>query len=72
MKTKYEVTGLDCPNCSKKLATLLQKQEGITAALVNFLTEELTVESELSAPMLDALVQAAGRAMGSRVKINRK
>ena len=48
MKMKLEITGLDCPNCAAKLATMMEKCDGITSAKINFLTERLTVETELA------------------------
>lgn len=48
MKLKFKITGLDCPNCAAKLAGIIEKKEGIASAKINFLTEKLTVESELS------------------------
>ena len=48
MKRKYEITGLDCPNCAAKLAAMMEKCDGITSAKINFLTERLTVETELT------------------------
>lgn len=47
MKMKLEITGLDCPNCAAKLAAMMEKCEGIDSAKINFLTERLTVETEL-------------------------
>ncbi len=44
MKFKYEITGLDCPNCAAKLASLIEKEEGIDSCRINFLTEKLTVD----------------------------
>lgn len=48
MKMKLEITGLDCPNCAAKLASMMEKCDGITSAKINFLTERLTVETDLS------------------------
>ena len=48
MKMKLEITGLDCPNCAAKLAAMMEKCDGITSAKINFLTERLTVETDLS------------------------
>ena len=48
MKMKLEITGLDCPNCATKLANMMEKCDGITSAKINFLTERLTVETELT------------------------
>ena len=42
MKFKYDVTGLDCPNCAAKLASMIEAKEGIDSAKINFLTEKLT------------------------------
>lgn len=47
MKIKYAIVGLDCPNCAVKLASRMESIEGITSAKINFLTEKLTVETEL-------------------------
>ena len=48
MKMKLEITGLDCPNCAAKLAAMMEKCDGITSAKINFLTERLTVETDLA------------------------
>jgi Cd2+/Zn2+-exporting ATPase len=47
MKLKYTINGIDCPNCAAKLASLMEAEAGITSAKINFLTERLTVETEL-------------------------
>ena len=47
MKFKFNITGLDCPNCAAKLAANMEKCEKVASAKINFLTEKLTVESEL-------------------------
>ena len=47
MKFKYNITGLDCPNCAAKLAANMEKIDGVEAAKINFLTEKLTIESSL-------------------------
>ena len=47
MKIKYNVIGLDCPNCAAKLASMIEAEEGIESAKINFLTEKLTVETSL-------------------------
>ena len=70
MKTKYSITGLDCPNCAAKLEGMLAKTEGIDAAKINFLSEKLTVESELSAADLLAAVRKTAQAFSVKVKID--
>lgn len=57
MKMKFEITGLDCPNCAAKLAGMMEKCEGISSAKINFLTERLTVESELPDTEVLSLLQ---------------
>ena len=60
MKIKYTITGLDCPNCAAKLASQMSDIEGITSAKINFLTEKLTVETDLDeAATLDLLTKKA-------------
>ena len=70
MKFKFNVAGLDCPNCAMKLAALMEKIEGVETAKINFLTEKLTVESTLSeSELLDLLNKtAAGFEKGVRVE----
>ncbi len=48
MKQKFTITGLDCPNCAAKLAKMMENVEGVDSAKINFLTEKLTVESDLT------------------------
>lgn len=48
MKQKFTITGLDCPNCAAKLAKMMENVEGVVSAKINFLTEKLTVESDLT------------------------
>ncbi len=47
MKIKYNIIGLDCPNCAAKLASQIEATEGIDSAKINFLTEKMTVETGL-------------------------
>ena len=47
MKIKYTILGLDCPNCAAKLASQMSGIEGVESAKINFLTEKLTVESDM-------------------------
>ena len=48
MKHKFTVVGVDCPVCASKLATKMAEIEGVDYVKINFLTEKLTVESELT------------------------
>lgn len=59
MKFKFEIKGLDCPNCAAKLADIIAAKDGIESAKINFLTERLTITSELSLDDVLALARAA-------------
>ncbi len=69
MKFKYTITGVDCPNCAAKLAGMMEKNEGISSARINFLSEKLTVESELDETALLALLRASARAFDPDIEI---
>ena len=71
MKFKYTITGLDCPNCAAKLAKMMENKDGISSAKINFLTEKLTVESELSSDDLIEVLRAAAKAFDKSVKIEK-
>lgn len=69
MKLKYTITGLDCPNCAAKLAGLIEKNEGIDSAKINFLTEKLTVQTELSEADALALINKTAKAFSADIEI---
>ena len=71
MKFKYEITGLDCPNCAMKLAQNMEKCDGISTAKINFLTEKLTVESELSEAELLKILNKCAKDFESGIKIEK-
>lgn len=72
MKFKFNVEGLDCPNCAAKLAAMIEKKDGIDRAKINFLSEKLTVESELTAEEVLERVSEAARAFSSDIKVSLK
>ena len=71
MKFKYTITGLDCPNCAAKLAKMIEEKEGISSAKINFLTEKLTVESELSEDAVFNLASLTAKSFDKSVKIEK-
>ena len=71
MKQKFTITGLDCPNCAAKLAKIMESLEGVTSAKINFLTEKLTVESDLSESELIATLSKAATDFERGVKIEK-
>ena len=72
MKTKYHVEGLDCPHCAARLEKMLSEAEGIKEAKINFLTEKITVESDLAEDALDALVARTAAAFDKNTAVSRK
>jgi len=71
MKLKLNITGLDCPNCAAKLSAIMSAKEGITSAKINFLTEKLTVETELSEGEAIKVLSDAARAFSRDIKIEK-
>lgn len=69
MKSKFTITGLDCPNCAAKLAGLMEKLDGVESAKINFLTEKLTVESDLSRDELLPRLQACADSFEDGIEI---
>ena len=71
MTIKFTVTGLDCPNCAAKLASQIEKIEGINTAKINFLTERLTVDTELSKDDIYDKIAAAAKAFSKDVSVEK-
>ncbi len=69
MKFKFGITGLDCPNCAAKLSAMIEKEEGIESAKINFLTEKVTVETALSEEEALALVKSTAAKFSKNVVI---
>ena len=71
MKFKFEIKGLDCPNCAAKLADIIAGKDGVESAKINFLTERLTVESPLSEDEVYEIAVANARKFSKSVKIEK-
>ena len=71
MKFKFEITGIDCPNCAAKLACNIGNADGIDSARINFLTEKLTVESSLDESEVLRIAREAAHAFSKDVKITK-
>lgn len=71
MKYKFEITGLDCPNCAAKLAKIIEDEDGVISAKINFLTEKLTVESELDADSVLDVIRVCAKNFDKNVKIGK-
>ena len=71
MKFKFNVTGLDCPNCAAKLADIIAKQDGIESAKINFLTEKITIETTLAEDEACALAAELAKKFDKSVKVSK-
>ena len=69
MKFKFNITGLDCPNCSAKLAARIEAKDGITSAKINFLTEKLTVESDLGESEVLSIARAEAKSFDEDITV---
>ena len=57
---EYYFTGIDCPSCASKVETLLNKQDKISEARVNFLSKKIIItfeEKELSKEELEKIIR---------------
>ena len=71
MKLKYTIAGLDCPNCAAKLASMIEAEEGIESAKINFLTEKLTVETSLDEDGAFALIMKQVKAFDEDIVVEK-
>ena len=69
MKYKFTIEGLDCPNCAAKLAAMMEKLDGVDSAKINFLSEKLTVESEMDEATLLPMLRKTAKAFESCITI---
>lgn len=71
MKQKFTITGLDCPNCAAKLAKMMEGIDGIDSAKINFLTEKLTVESDMTESELISILNKTATSFEKGVKVEK-
>ena len=69
MKHKFTIEGLDCPFCASKLATSMAKIKGVNNVKINFLTEKLTIDTEMSKEELLPLLRKEAKAFDPAVTI---
>ena len=72
MKFKYKIEGVDCPNCAAKLANKMADVDGIDSAAINFLSERLTIESEISESEWIDKINKAAKDFDKNIKITSK
>jgi Cd2+/Zn2+-exporting ATPase len=56
----FEVSGLDCPDCARKVAEGVQKLPGVHLSELNFATGKLTVTGESEPKAIEERVRALG------------
>ena len=69
MKSKFSIKGLDCPNCAAKLESMIERLDGVDSAKINFLTEKITIESELDAEELLLALRKTALAFSKRLTV---
>lgn len=69
MKLKFTVEGLDCPVCASKLAAKMADIEGVENVKINFLSEKLTLETELSEAELLPLLRKVAKTFDPAVTV---
>ena len=72
MKFKYKSEGGDCPNCAAKLANKMADVDGIDSAAINFLSERLTIESEISESEWIDKINKVAKDFDKNIKITSK
>lgn len=48
MTRNFRLQNLDCANCAAKMERKLNKLEGVNSAVVNFMTQKLTIDLDES------------------------
>lgn len=71
MKYRYNITGIDCPNCAGKLQDMMCALDGVDSAKINFLTEKLTFETSLSEEDALSALRKCARAFSRDVVIEK-
>ena len=69
MKFKFTITGLDCPNCAAKLSSMIEGDDSIQSCKINFLTEKVTAESELTEEETLAIVRAYAKKFSAKLTV---
>ena len=72
MKFKDKIEGVDCPNCAAKLANKMADVDGIDSAAINFLSERLTIESEISESEWIDKINKVAKDFDKNIKITSK
>lgn len=58
MKKKFKVENLDCAHCAAKMEEAIKKIPGVEDAVMNFMTQKLTLEITEDADMEDIVNKA--------------
>ena len=71
MKYKFSIEGLDCPNCAAKLTAMIEADDAVNCCKINFLTERVTLESDLDADAALTLAQGYAKKFSPTVRIGK-
>ena len=71
MKYTFKIEGLDCPVCASKLATKMAEIYGVNNVKINFLTEKLTVDADMTQEDLIDLLRNTAKSFDPAVKIEK-
>ena len=71
MKYKFSINGLDCPNCAAKLSGMIEADDKITACKINFLTERVTLETDIDEDTALTLAQGYAKKFSPSVRIEK-
>ncbi|MDR3208207.1 MAG: cation transporter, partial [Oscillospiraceae bacterium] len=64
---RFELEGLDCPNCAEKMVAKLRRLEGVAGASVDFASRQLTLEADRGDEALLARAEAIIRGIEPQV-----
>ncbi|MGB4985273.1 MAG: heavy-metal-associated domain-containing protein [Erysipelotrichaceae bacterium] len=55
----FRLEGLDCAHCASKIEEKISKNEGVKSARLNFMTQKLTIESDLTDDQIKQIINEA-------------
>ena len=68
----YEISGMDCPDCARKIADGVQKLPGVQLSELNFATGKLTITGESDSQAIEQRVRALGYDLKKADEISQK
>ena len=68
----YEISGMDCPDCARKIADGVQKLPGVQLSELNFATGKLTITGESDSQAIEQRVRALGYDLKKADEVSQK